>query len=130
MENFSDNLERRARSLVQDSDTGTWDLSIQSMLEREVALTIDHIENLHTVHKKLSESMLQQECYIDSELMQMEERTPRYSPYRFPEREKLQARLSEVAKERRDLETAHQEKLRQLHSQLLALLNRHSQLNF
>ena len=74
-------------------------------------------------------SLVRVECYVDTELMQMEQRTPRYSPYRYPEREKLQRRLHHVGGERRKLVVAHEERVQRLHDRLLDLLNKHAQVS-
>jgi hypothetical protein len=73
------------------------------------------------------QELRQAECEIETELMQMEQRTPRYSPYRFPEREKLQRRLARVGQERRKLTLTLAEKLDGLHDRLLSLLRKHTQ---
>ena len=76
------------------------------------------------------QSLLQSECYIETELIQMENRTPRYSPYRFPEREKLQRRLGRIAEERRRFTMTLAEKLDSFHDRLLSSLKKHQQLNY
>ncbi|MCH8133699.1 MAG: hypothetical protein IIA30_14190 [Myxococcales bacterium] len=58
----------------------------------------------------------------------MEARTPRYSPTRFPERDKLQRRLLGVEQERRRLIVQREKPLQELHDRLLSLLNKHRQL--
>lgn len=80
------------------------------------------------MERRQLESLLQAECYLDTELMGMERRTPRYSPYRFPEREKLQRRLFDVEADRRRLDATVEEKLRELHDRLLRLLIQHAYL--
>lgn len=125
---MSDTLEDRARHTAQELDNRDWDLSVQSMVEREIALTVDQIDRFQQLHEELHRSLMQTECYIDSDLMQMEQRTPRYSPDRFPERDKLQRRLTEICRERRNLAITREERMRELHNRLLLLLNRHSQL--
>ncbi len=74
------------------------------------------------------EDLDRSEITVNTELIQMEERTPRYSPYRYPEREKLQRRVHSLEQERRRLKIARDEKLRSLHERLLSLLSQHSQL--
>ncbi len=59
--------------------------------------------------------------------MQMEERTPRYSTYRFPEREKLQRRLLSIGAERRKLAARLEEKIQSLEDRLLSEINKHEQ---
>lgn len=92
-----------------------------------MALVLDHLDHLRDVDGDLEYRLLQSECYIDTELMQMEARTPRYSPARFPEREKLQRRLMGVEQERRRFIQQKEESLQRLHDRLLSLLNRQRQ---
>ncbi len=126
---FRDRLEARARDLGGDADHEAWDWSVLSTIDHEIALTLDHIDRLRELGKQLGRSLLQSECYIGTELVQMEQRTPRYSSYRFPEREKLQRRLLAIDQERRRLAVTQEEQLRALHDRLLSLLNKHGQLN-
>ena len=71
------------------------------------------------------QSLLDSECDIETELMQMEARTPRYSAYRFPEREKLQRRLGHIAVERRQFTMTLADKMDSFHDRLLSLLKKH-----
>ena len=119
-------LERRARKLTENLDKGKWSLSPLSSLEREIALTVDHIERVREIHRNQLKSLFDVETYIDTELMQMEERTPRYSHRRFPEREKSQRRLQSLEAERRKLKSQKQDKLESLHDRLLSLMDKHS----
>ena len=125
---FSRGLEERARKLLSSRDQQRPDVSVSSFIAENIALTLNQIDRQRMRGRKVCQSFLQSECYIGSELIQMEERTPRYSPYRFPEREKLQRRLGEIAKERRRFVVSDAETLDALHSQLLALLTKHRQL--
>ena len=95
-------------------------------LNGEIALNLAHMERLRAVNDDQILSLLKMECYTDTELIQMEQRTPRYSPYRFPEREKLQRRLVAIETERRKLATNLEEKLRPLREQLFALMTKRS----
>ena len=123
-------LETRARKLRSDLKRDSWDNAPSSMIEREIALTLDRIRNARHLKGRLNDNILETECGVDTELMQMEDRTPRYSPYRFPEREKLQRRLFFLDVERRRLETVHAEKMNDLWERLLNLLHKRSLLEF
>ena len=94
----------------------------------DIILTLDQIGRLRARGRAILQDLLRSECYIDTELLQMEERTPRYSPYRFPEREKFQRRLTDIAVERRRFVISHGEKIDNLHDKLLSLLSKHRQL--
>ena len=116
---------RRIASTYRSADRSD---PITSSIEREIALVLGHIDRASTLKEDLEHRLLQSECYIGSELLQMEARTPRYSPYRFPERDKLQRRLLSVEQERRRLIVQHEKPLQELHDRLLSLLNKHQQL--
>lgn len=118
-------LERRAKAIIARPPPARSD-SIIAGLEREIALVMEQIEVLRTTQSRLSKSLLQVECYVDTELLQMELRTPRYSPYRYPEHEKLQRRLLDIEHERRDRSVVHEQRLADLHKRLLDLLNQHA----
>lgn len=129
MPKFSKKLEDKVNQISSNLHKNIWGVSVPSILKREIALTSEQIKRLKKLHKIQLYNLLQIECYIDTEIMQMEERTPTYSPYRFPEREKLQRRLFNLAAERRKLEIHHEEKLHSLEERLLSLLNKHTQVD-
>ncbi len=95
----------------------------------EIAAALVHLEGVRAEHNKVRQDLLQSECAVRSELMQMEDRTPRYSPYRFPEREKLQRHLRRIEQERRQLAPVEGERIRHLRDLLLSLVLRHRELN-
>lgn len=124
----SSSLEARARGLVGRLDMQSWEVSPVSTLEREIALTLHELEQTRALHDTVSRSITKSQCDANTELMQMEARTPRYSLYRFPEREKLQRRQLRIEQERRNLVLAEERELRALRRQLLSLLEQHAQL--
>ena len=129
-ESFTDTLEQRARDAI--SSRPMWELegfSVSSILEDEIALTLHQLSALGVRGKRIEESLLREESEINTELLQMEQRTPRYSPYRYPEREKLQRRRGRIKEHQRNLRITHHEKLDALHNRLLSLLSKHRQLN-
>ena len=60
--------------------------------------------------------------------MQMEQRTPRYSPYKYPEHEKFLRRLFAIEAEKRRLSLNLEERLQTLENRLLSLINKHGQI--
>ncbi len=126
---FAERLEEKAREIVQELPPTSWDASDTTIVGRELALIVSQIHRLRALNERESQQLLRIECYVGTELLQMEERTPRYSPYRFPEREKLQRRLMTIDQERRRLVIGHEDKLRQLHDRLLYVLEQHTQLS-
>ncbi len=128
MQSFAEGLEQRARDMLATPGRQPGHFSRSSLFEDEIALTLYHIDRSRAREQDMKHELLQAECYIDTELMQMEQRTPRYSPYRFPEREKMQRRLARIAEERRRLTITEAERLDALHNRLLSLLSKHRQL--
>ena len=126
---FSEKLEEKCRSVLTVTNNRQANHFYQNQLiEDDLALTLNQIDELKERGKDTIQSLLESECYIETEIMQMEARTPRYSSYRFPERAKLQSRLGRIAEERRRFTLTHAEKLDSLHNQLLSLLKKHRQL--
>jgi hypothetical protein len=73
-------------------------------------------------------SLQKNECNINTELMQMETRTPRYSTYKYPERERFLRSLQGIEAERRRTKAHTEERLRSLENRLLSLMNKHEQI--
>lgn len=130
IKSFAKKLEETAQEELVSPGKQFDYLSLNSLIQDDIALILDQIDQLRTRGKGIMQSLLQSECYIETELLQMEDRTPRYSPYRFPEREKLQRRLSRIAEERRRFTMTLAEKLDSFHDRLLLLLKKHRQLNY
>ncbi|MFG0252412.1 MAG: hypothetical protein ACF8NJ_06005 [Phycisphaerales bacterium JB038] len=93
-------------------------------LQREIDLILDHLAEERLTTASVARSLIRCECYVSTELMAMEQRTPKYSPYRFPEREKLHRRLFQIEQERRKLAVEHSTRSQALRDRLLTLLNR------
>ena len=91
-------------------------------------MTLARLDGLRDQHESLQHNLLTAECYVDTELMQMELRTPRYSPYRYPEREKLHRRLLSIEQQKTQLALRESVQLGELHDRLLYLLNEHTRL--
>ncbi len=120
---FGERLESRARALLKNSQFRSDPTAPIGALERRLALTVSQLEDTRSLHKELRRQLVRQECYADNELHDMEMRTPRYSPYRFPEREKLQRRLIKIEDERRRLAMVEHESVREIRDRLLELLD-------
>ncbi len=129
MARFGKTLEEKAEHLASVPKRKQWDKSIPSIVRREIALTVDQIKRLKEKHEEQFRRLLRIECYVDTDLMQLEQRIPRYAPYHFPEKEKFKQRLFEIEKERRNLSLRLEEKTQGLEDKLLSLVNRHEQLD-
>jgi hypothetical protein len=129
MAKFTKTLEAKANQLAAYPHKKQWDDSIPSILRREIALTVEQIQRLRERHDEQFHRLLKVECYVDTELIQMEQRQPRYAPYHFPEKDKLKQRLFDIEKDRRNLSLRLEEKTQSLEDRLLSLINKHEQLN-
>lgn len=121
---FAEQLEQRARHLVKNAGKNQDRRGTTSALERELALTLSHIDDARETHDRAHRSLLRQECYLDTEIMQREPREPVYHDPRLPERDRLRDRLRNVEKERRRLCLVEAGELRGLQRQLLDAMNR------
>jgi hypothetical protein len=128
MEKFKKTLEEKAEDIATYPKKAIWENSVPGMIRREIALTVDQIKRLRERHDEQFRRLLRVECYVDTELIQMEARQPRYAPYHFPEKEKLKQRLFDIEKERRNLSLRLEEKTQGLETKLLELISRHEQL--
>lgn len=120
---FGEKLEANARRLIAKSKNESDE--ILATIEREIAWVLDRIDRTRALQERRAKSLLGAECYTHTELGQMEARTPRYSPDRYPEREKLQRRLLAIDRERRATDGEHERELQVLQERLLVLLERH-----
>ncbi|MCK5601553.1 hypothetical protein KAR91_06790, partial [Candidatus Pacearchaeota archaeon] len=129
MSKFVKSLEEKAEFLASVPKREQWDNSIPSIVRREIALTVDQIKRLKEKHEEQFLRLLRTECYVNTDLTQLEQRIPRYAPYHFPEKEKFKQRLFEIEKERRNLSLKLEEKTQGLEDKLLSLINKHEQLD-
>jgi hypothetical protein len=129
MSKFAKTLEEKAEFIASVPKQEQWDKSILSILRREIALTVDQIKRLKERHDEQFLRLLRIECYVDTDLMQLEQRIPRYAPYHFPEKEKFKQRLFGIERERLSLSLRLEEKTQNLETRLLELINQHDQLD-
>lgn len=129
MINFSKTLEDKACQLAEEVKSRHWDTSIPATIRREIALAVDQINRQRELHEQQLRRLLRIECYVDTDLLQLQQRIPRYMPYHFPEKEKLKKRLFEIEKERRNLTLRLEDRHQSLEDRLLNLLNKREQLD-
>lgn len=128
MSKFKKKFEEKVKDIADSPQKHLWENTIPAMIRREIAFTVDQIKRLRKQHDEQFRRLLRIECYIDTDLMQLEQRQPRYIPYHFPEKEKLKQQLFDIEKERRNLSLKLEEKTQGLEEKLLNLINRHEQL--
>ncbi len=129
MPTFRESLEEKAKDLVSVPAREQWDKSVSAIIRREIALTADQIDRQRESHRTQLRQLLRMECAVRTDLIQLEQRQPRYAPYHFPEKERMKQRLSEIEKERRTLSLRLEEKTQALEDRLLNLVNKHEQLD-
>lgn len=122
----NNSVEELARTILDKASKTKMDNTIPEMIRREIGLTVDQIKRLRDQHEEQFRRLLQIECYIDTDLLQLQQRIPRYTPYHFPEKEKLKQRLFDIEKERRTLSLRLEEKTQGLEEKLLGLINKHA----
>lgn len=127
---FSHLVENEARDLVKNISRTNGSLSLTTLLEQEVALTVEQIDRLRELQKNQHLSLLRTECYVDTDLMQMEARLPSYSEQRFVERDKFHQRLMAIETERRKQSVFYNDKMQVLQQKLLSLMQKHGQISF
>ncbi len=121
-------LEGKAREIAEHGSSHPWDPSPTDSVRREISLALEELQRWQQLHEDLNRSLLRSECYVEAERMQMEQRMPSYSHYRFVERQKFQKQLGTIEEERRKLIVAQEERTQSLQRHLLSLLNKHAHL--
>jgi hypothetical protein len=129
MVEFFEILQQRARQIATGSAAPTWDRSLPSSLRRQIALTLDQMRRQDQLHERQLLELLRAECAVGTDLLQLQQRIPRYTPHHFPEKEKLKKRLSDIDKERRALNQQRQDKVQSLEDRLLTLIHTHEQID-
>ncbi len=129
MTSFTQSLEDKANQIIKSSSKDEWNNSIPAILKREIAFTINQIDRLRDFQKHQLSELDRTKRDVGTELLQMEDRTPRYSPRRYPEREKLQRQLVGLKGERRRQDVFYEEKLQALQKNLLGMIHRYEQIS-
>lgn len=123
---FTERLEERAHSVAGKRVERSWDSSALSILEQEIALTMQHIDGQKTLSKTVERALTSERFYVYGELVQQKRET-HYRPYRPNSIENLKARLGQIDSELRRIAVIHVEALARLHERLLVQLSRHGQ---
>lgn len=125
---FGKTLEDKANELAAETVLTPWDTSIPAMLRREIALTVEQLEQIKFLTQDQHRRLLRLECDINTEILQNQQGIPWYVRPHFPEEQKLKQRLFELDKERRNLSVRLHDKKQTLEDRLLSLINKHEQL--
>ncbi len=129
MTDFMDSLEAKAEKIILGFDPRDWDNSIPAVVKREIALTLDQIRRLRDFHKNQLSNLSYSECQIGTELIQMQDRLPKYSSLKYPENEKFQRQLLGLKTDRRRQELFFEDKLQNLQRTLLGLIHKYEQVH-
>jgi len=91
-------------------------------------VTLDHVDNLKSLHEKLQRSLLRSECYVGSDLLKLVSYNPRIYAAQFKVRDNLKNKLLKIEIERRKLTLTMDHDLRNMMDRLFNLLVKHDQL--
>ena len=124
MTSVHDKIEQLARSLHQSAraiDRAT----PESVLELQIAFQFEQLERLREVHRDQLRGILHAECYVDTDLMQLDSYAPaKIWHYRLGARDNLKNKLLRLDEERRRLLLWYEREMRDLGSRLLQLVSR------
>ena len=129
MAKFSKTLHDKARQLAVGFSDTRWDPAIPATIQREIALMVDQITRQKDSHAKQLRQLLQIECAVGTDLMELEQRIPWYTFNDLPAKETLKQRLLDIDKDRRKLNQRYEEKLHALEDRILNLIHKHQQLD-
>lgn len=93
-------------------------------LQREISLVYNQLRRTKKLHEEQLLRLLRIECYVESELKEIELRLPPYSSNRYPELEKLQRRLFEIERDRRAVKLRLEDKVQELEDRMMSLSNK------
>lgn len=116
MNTIADEIERRARQLSNQAPS--WIATPRDTIQRELSLTLEHIDALRKHTGGLEARMLETECRLETLLL------------KHPNEFRIESQLCALHQERRRLDMHSQEQTRTLEQRLLTLLEKHLHLSF
>lgn len=125
---FGELIEQQARRTLEQRKAQLWRPDASAVIERQMALVLDQLDLERALHQQCRRELLQQECAIDTQAMQLDRLRPRVMPD-DPDRHRLQEQLRRVEQERRQLRLRHHQQVSLLQERLLGLWHQHRQLN-
>jgi hypothetical protein len=133
MSGAGEDLERRCRELVNAKRMGDWDSEPVAFVEREIAVTLEQLDNLRRRHEVQSHSMTERECEIDSRILNLYPRPLHYTGQIWTERitmiNKLVNTLVTLEGQQRRAAIEYDRRAEALHNRLLQLLNMRDQVH-
>lgn len=126
---FSNSVLVKLRRIAEKASQESSSFSPVSRIEREVALALDALDSTRETHGFIDRDLLRSEASINTEIMGVEARNPRYSVYRFPELEKFLRQRQGVHAERRRHTLSKHKDFQALYENLWGLWERHRMLD-
>ncbi|MCH8147407.1 MAG: hypothetical protein IH987_05340 [Planctomycetes bacterium] len=127
---FSQRLELQAREIVRRGRQREGQDPIVLLIERDIALTLDHLDRLRDVHREIRSSLMRHECNLGTAILQRTPPPPVYEDPRLPERDRLRDRIRHLDEERRRWSVQYVRDRQAILDRLLSLANRHRQLRY
>ena len=122
---FRQQLQARAKEVIEAGSLYVWLTSPKFRIEREVAITLDHLKEQREFERSLKRELSQERFYTYQELVQQKRET-QYGPFRPNSIDNLKAKLGQIDRERRALEERQAAVRERLHDRLLTLLEEHA----
>lgn len=120
---FAERLEAVAARIASQGEVFPSNSPVMRGIASRIALTLEQIHSLRRVNNDMRDSILREDLFISTEIIQREPRPPVYADPRLPERDMLRGQLMRLERERRQLSLVEERDVRGLHDQLLGLLN-------
>lgn len=127
-ETTAESLERLANTIRERTKKARLDPSTVSLLEQEIALTLEQLERSKEVHQEQLTRIIRAETYVDTDLIKLDSYHLRLFVHRHKVRDNLKTKLLKLDMERRSLITLHEHHVTKFQSSLLTLLQQHSRL--
>jgi len=126
---FRKTLEDKANELAAQQNLPQWDTSLTAMLRREIALTMDQLDQLKFLKQDQHLRLLRLECDINTQIKRHRQQMPWYVPHHLPQEQKLRQQLLDIGKEKRNLTIRLHDKKHTLEDRLLELINKHEHID-
>jgi hypothetical protein len=129
MDSLTDWMERAAREYGHDLQLEARPTPT-SLLNREIALLLSQLDGLRNLHAAQLQQMRQQELDIDTDVLQLQDRTDLSRDVLHRALDRLKQRLLSLALERQKLVAAHYDTVTEVQRQLLRAMTARAQLDF
>jgi hypothetical protein len=132
MTRTAEDLEKKCRDLLRATRKEGEDATPATLIEREMELTLDHIQRLRRHDRRQRYRLLERECEIETRIMNLRPHRRNYLGNRWEERHKminqLTAALVRMENHHRRVAVDYDKRMQALHDRLLRLMNMRDQL--